>query len=70
MGEKVVSFAFSAMLFAVCFSAHAQQLARCEIRGKDPERNEARRPPRGAANEVRVHHQSKSSQADRLDDPS
>jgi putative ABC transport system substrate-binding protein len=25
MGEKFVSFAFSAMLFAVCLSAHAQQ---------------------------------------------
>ena len=31
--------------------------------------SEARRPSRGAAEEVRVHHQSESGQADRPDDP-
>jgi len=36
--------------------------------GQDFERHEARRPSRGAADEVRVHHQSEGGEADRSDD--
>jgi putative tryptophan/tyrosine transport system substrate-binding protein len=41
---------------------------RRHIRGQDPQRCEARRSPCGAAEEVRAHHQFKSSKADRPDD--
>ena len=37
--------------------------------GQDSERRQACRPSRGATDEVRVHHQSQSSEADRPDDP-
>ena len=43
--------------------------ARRYLCGQDSERRKARRPPGGAADEVRVHHQSESGQADRPDDP-
>src|SRR5262245_49682247 len=39
------------------------------LRRQDPERCEARRSPRRAADEIRVHHQSQSRQSDRLSDP-
>ena len=42
--------------------------ARRDLRGQDSERRQARRSARGAAEEVRVHHQSESRQADRPDD--
>ena len=42
--------------------------ARCHLRGQDPQRRQASRSPRRAAEEVRVHHQSQSSEANRSDD--
>ena len=42
--------------------------ARRHLCGQDSERRQARRSARGAAEEVRVHHQSESRQADRPDD--
>ncbi len=42
--------------------------ARRYLRGQDSERRQARRSSRRAADEVRVHHQSESRQADRPDD--
>ena len=42
--------------------------ARRHLCGQDPERRQARRSPGGAAEEVRVHHQSESGEADRPDD--
>ena len=42
--------------------------ARRHLRGQDPERRQARRSSRRAADEVRVHHQSESRQANRPDD--
>ena len=42
--------------------------ARRYLCGQDPERRQARRSPGGAADEVRVHHQSESREADRPDD--
>ena len=38
------------------------------LRGQDPERSQASRSAGGAADEVRVRHQSQSRQADRPDD--
>jgi ABC-type uncharacterized transport system substrate-binding protein len=42
--------------------------ARRNVCGQDPQRSEARRSPFRAAEEVRVHHQSQSHEADRPDD--
>ena len=42
--------------------------ARRHLRGQDIERSQARRSPGGAAEEVRVHHQSESGEADRPHD--
>ena len=42
--------------------------ARGCLRGQNPERSKARRSAGGAAEEVRVHHQSQSREADRPDD--
>ena len=42
--------------------------ARRHVCGQDSERRQARRSSSGAADEVRVHHQSESRQADRPDD--
>ena len=42
--------------------------ARRYVCGQDSERRQARRSARGAADEVRVHHQSESGEADRPDD--
>jgi len=42
--------------------------ARRHVCGQDPKRQKARRPSCGAADEVRVHHQSDSGQADRFND--
>ena len=42
--------------------------ARRHVRGQNSERRQARRSPGGAADEVRVHHQSESGEADRPDD--
>ena len=41
---------------------------RRHVCGQDSERRQARRSPRRAAEEVRVHHQSESGEADRPDD--
>jgi hypothetical protein len=42
--------------------------ARRYVCGQDPEGQKARRPARGAAEEVRVCHQSESRETDRPDD--
>ena len=42
--------------------------ARRDLCGQDSERRQARRSSRGAADEVRVHHQPENRQADRPDD--
>ena len=39
-----------------------------DLRGQDSQRRKARRSARGAADEIRVHHQSESGEADRPDD--
>ena len=52
------------------YGANRADLARraATVCGQDPQRCQARRSSRGAADEVRVHHQSQSGEADRPDD--
>ena len=54
------------MSYGVSFSRLGP--SRRYLRGQDFERRQARRPASRAAEEVRVHHQSQSRQADRPDD--
>ena len=51
------------------WSKHCRHIPpRCHLCGQDLERNQARRSPGGATDEVRVHHQSESREADRIND--